>query len=55
MGSPPVPSPSQTGELEKEGQLQLLSSPERIPIEKGSVHLKFALPRQGLSLVRLAW
>ena len=55
MGSPPAPSPSQSGKLENEGQLQLLGSPERIPIEKGSVHLKFALPRQGLSLVRLAW
>jgi len=55
MGSPPAPSPSQSGQLEKEGQLQLLSSPERIPIEKGPVHLKFALPRQGLSLLRLAW
>lgn len=55
MGSPPVPSPSQSGQLEKEGQLQLLGSPERIQIEKGSIHLKFALPRQGLSLVRLAW
>ena len=55
MGSPPAPSPIQSGQLEKEGQLQLLSSPERIPIEKGSVHLKFALQRQGLSLVRLAW
>jgi len=55
MGSPPAPSPSQSRQLEKEGQLQLLGSPERITIEKGSVHLKFALPRQGLSLVRLAW
>ena len=55
MGSPPAPSPIQSGQLEKEGQLQLLSSPERISIEKGSVHLKFALQRQGLSLVRLAW
>jgi xylan 1,4-beta-xylosidase len=55
MGSPPSPSPGQSEQLQKEGQLQLLSSPERIPIEKGSAHLRFALPRQGLSLVRLTW
>jgi hypothetical protein len=35
--------------------LQLLSTPEWIPIAKGVVHVQFALPRQGLSLVRIAW
>jgi len=55
MGSPPAPSPSQSEQLQKEGPLQLLRSPERIPIEKGSAHLQFALPRQGISLVSLRW
>jgi len=55
MGSPPAPSPGQSEQLQKEGQLQFLSSPERIPIDQGSAHLQFTLPRQGLSLVRLTW
>jgi len=55
MGSPPATSPGQSEQLQKQGQLQLLSSPERIPLEKGSAHLRFALPRQGISLVRLTW
>jgi xylan 1,4-beta-xylosidase len=41
--------------LQKEGQLQLLTSPESVPFQKGSVRLHFSLPRQSMSLVRLAW
>jgi xylan 1,4-beta-xylosidase len=55
MGSPQSPSAEQVEQLQKEGQLQLLDSPEPISIEKGSVHLQFGLPRQSLSLVRLTW
>ena len=55
IGSPPAPSLGQSEQLQKEGQLQLLTAPERIPIEKGSAHMRFALPRQALSLVRLTW
>jgi xylan 1,4-beta-xylosidase len=55
MGSPQNPSPIQYQQLENAGQLQLLTSPAWIPIERGAVHLQFALPRQGLSLLRIAW
>lgn len=55
MGSPQSPSSGQVEQLQKEGQLQLLDSPEPISIEKGSVRLQFGLPRQSLSLVRLTW
>jgi xylan 1,4-beta-xylosidase len=55
MGSPQSPSSGQVEQLRKEGQLQLLDSPEPISIEKGSVRLQFGLPRQSLSLVRLTW
>jgi xylan 1,4-beta-xylosidase len=55
LGSPQNPSPAQYQQLENAGQLQLLSSPAWIPIERGSVHLRFALPRQGVSLLRIAW
>jgi xylan 1,4-beta-xylosidase len=55
MGSPQDPSPAQYQQLETAGQLQLLTSPAWIPIERGTVHLQFALPRQGVSLLRIAW
>jgi xylan 1,4-beta-xylosidase len=55
MGSPQPPSDAQYQQLEDEGQLQLLRSPFWTPINRGIVHLSFALPRQGLSLVRIAW
>ncbi len=55
MGSPQSLSATQHEQLQKEGQLQLLKAPESMPIQKGSLHLHFSLPRQAMSLVRLAW
>ncbi|MGD0427213.1 MAG: beta-xylosidase [Candidatus Acidiferrales bacterium] len=55
MGSPQSPSPAQYEQLEAAGQLQLLNSPAWISITQGAGHLQFALPRQGLSLIRIAW
>ena len=54
-GSPQSPTADQYKQLESAGQLQLLDSPKKISIEHGTVHLRFALPRQGLSLLRIAW
>jgi xylan 1,4-beta-xylosidase len=55
MGSPQSPSPEQFEQLEAAGQLQLLGSPTWIPIKQGNAQLAFTLPRQALSLVRIAW
>jgi xylan 1,4-beta-xylosidase len=55
MGSPQSPSPVQDQQLQDAGQLQLLSSPAWISLDQGAAHLQFALPRQGLSLIRIAW
>jgi xylan 1,4-beta-xylosidase len=55
MGSPQLPSPVQYEQLEAAGQLQLLSSPAWISLDRGAAHLQFALPRQGVSLIRIAW
>ena len=55
MGSPQSPTPDQYKHLESAGQLQLLNSPEWIQIEGGTAHLKFDLPRQGLSLLKVEW
>lgn len=55
MGSPVSLSDGQRADLERAGQLQLLTSPEWISIEKGTVHVRFALPRQSLSLITISW
>jgi xylan 1,4-beta-xylosidase len=55
MGSPESLSPEQRERLERDGQLQLLDSPQSMFVENGKVHLRFALPRQGVSLVRVTW
>jgi xylan 1,4-beta-xylosidase len=55
MGSPPSPSPVELAELERAGQLQLLASPGWVAIDSGSLRLKFLLPRQAISLIRLWW
>ena len=55
MGSPQSPSPEQYEQLQSAGQLQLLTSPAWIPIERGKAHLQFTLPRQALSLLRITW
>jgi xylan 1,4-beta-xylosidase len=55
MGSPQSPSPHQYGLLESAGQLQLLASPSWIPVDRGAAHLQLTLPRQAVSLVRIAW
>lgn len=55
MGSPQLPSPDQYSRLEQAGQLQMLNSPEWLPIKEGTAVHEFLLPRHGLSLVRLSW
>jgi xylan 1,4-beta-xylosidase len=55
MGSPQSPSASEYDRLQHAGQLQVLTSPEWIEIQHGAVQLHMTLPRQGLSLLRLAW
>ena len=55
LGSPQKPDEEQYKELEAAAQLQLLSSPKWIQIERGSATLNFELPRQGLSLLKIEW
>jgi xylan 1,4-beta-xylosidase len=54
-GSPQQPAPDRYKKLEAAGQLQLLGSPQRIHIERSTAQVKFELPRQGLSLLRVSW
>lgn len=55
MGSPQSPTPDQQKELESAGQLHLLTSPHWIDVHDGATQLRFELPREGLSLIRIAW
>jgi len=55
MGSPGSPSPEQQERLESAGQLELLSSPQWVRIEHGAARVRFELPREALSLLKIAW
>lgn len=55
IGSPQSPTSSQYEQLERAGQLQLLDSPAWVPINQGTAHFKFILPRQAISLLRIVW
>lgn len=55
IGSPQSPTEAQYEQLQRAGQLQMLTSPAWMPIAEGTAHLQFALPRQGLSLIRVRW
>jgi xylan 1,4-beta-xylosidase len=55
LGAPESLTPEQADQLQKSGQLQLLASPSKFPIDNGTLELQFTLPRQGVSLIRLSW
>ena len=55
MGKPQQVTDGQYNELEKAGQLQLVTSPQWNEVINGKMTLHFDLPRQGVSLIRLTW
>jgi xylan 1,4-beta-xylosidase len=55
MGSPKNPTAEQYAELEKAGQLEMLGSPQWISSKNGETTIQLALPRQGVSLLKLEW
>ena len=54
-GSPPQPAPEQYAQLEKAGQLTAIKPRETVPIKDRSATIKFTLPRQGVSLLKMEW
>jgi xylan 1,4-beta-xylosidase len=54
MGSPQPPTPAQYAELEKAGQLELLEPPTRLSVSGGRAVVRFSLPRQGVSLLKIS-
>ena len=55
FGSPSSPNPAQYVQMEKAGQLAQLEDPTNVRIENGNATLKFALPRQAVSLLVVEW
>jgi len=55
MGSPPELSPEQLVRLKAAGQLQLADSPQWLKAAAGDLHVKFELPSQSVSLLKLSW
>lgn len=55
LDSPQTLTAVQMELLQNAGQLQLLTSPTWLTIDNATAELRFELPRQGLSLVRLRW
>lgn len=55
MGSPKQPTAEQIRQLEKAGQLALLTSPQWIEPKNGAATVEMQLPRQGVSLLHFKW
>jgi xylan 1,4-beta-xylosidase len=55
MGSPEKPSAQQREALQKASELTKLEEPKAAQVQDGKVVLRFTMPRQSVSLVRLEW
>ncbi len=55
LGSPQVVTAAQRPALEQAGQLAELTAPAEVSTKNGQTVLRFTLPRQGVSLLRLSW
>ena len=55
MGSPQNPTKDQIARLENAGQLQTMGKPDKKVLKEGALILDIALPRQGVSLLKLDW
>ncbi len=55
MGAPQTPTPDQFAQLEQSGRLAQIGPPQRLAASDGRVRLAFALPRQAVSLITIAW
>jgi len=55
MGSPPSPTKRQYSQLERAGRLQPLEPSRHVKVEDSRARLTLTLPRQAVSLIRVAW
>ncbi|GGA99635.1 beta-xylosidase [Puia dinghuensis] len=55
MGSPQNPTPAQYRQLEAAGHLQQLDAPQLLTVTNGALTIPVTLPRQAVSLIKLAF
>ena len=55
MSAPQKPTPEQYAQLEAAGKLSQIDAPATVAVEDGKATLRFALPRQAVSLIVLNW
>jgi xylan 1,4-beta-xylosidase len=55
MGSPEKPTPEQYAKLEQAGKLAPLGAAETVSVRDGQAMVRFALPRQAVSLLEFEW
>jgi xylan 1,4-beta-xylosidase len=55
MGSPQNPTQAQIAELERSGKLEMLSRPSKVKIKNNELKVEMQLPRQAVSLIKLAF
>ena len=55
MGSPQNPTNEQVTELEKSGKLQAIVNTGKLGVVDGNAQILIALPRQGVSLLKIKW
>jgi xylan 1,4-beta-xylosidase len=55
MGSPQEPTSEEYSMLERAGQLEMANSPEWVDSNRGEIEMKFALPRQAVTLIQASW
>jgi xylan 1,4-beta-xylosidase len=55
LGSPQHPDPAQYAQLEQAAQLSPLEPPQPVRTANGEMHLRFELPRQAVSLLKVTW
>jgi xylan 1,4-beta-xylosidase len=55
QGSPIAPTAEQYAELLAAAQLATVEGPATVSVDKGAATLRFALPRQAVSLLVLEW
>ncbi|MDB5209691.1 MAG: glycoside hydrolase family 39 [Sediminibacterium sp.] len=55
MGSPQSPTSAQIAELEKAGDLEMISKTDKFKISRGEIRFSISLPRQAVSLLKIEW
>jgi xylan 1,4-beta-xylosidase len=55
MGAPQQVTDAQYKRLEEAGELEMISSPQWVDVKNGQGNIRFEMPSQGVSLLRITW